>query len=62
MTIGTVSENEKYNCVKNVTFINHNFYHPIKAIYIKTNPGSTESMLPGSGGTIQNITYENIHV
>ena len=62
MTIGTLVESEKYNCVRNVTFSNHTFNHPFKAVYIKTNPGSTESMLPGSGGIIENILYENLEI
>jgi len=36
------------------------FHHPYKSIYIKTNPGHTTSMLPGSGGEISNITYTDI--
>ena len=37
-------------------------YHPLKAIYVKTNPGSTTSMLPGSGGKISNVLYDSIEV
>ena len=62
MTIGSVPAHDTYNCVRNVTFINHKFYHPFKAIYVKTNPGLTKSMLPGSGGEITNITYENLEI
>lgn len=62
MTIGSVPALDEYNCVRNVTFLNHKFYHPYKAIYVKTNPGLTTSMLPGSGGEITNITYENIEI
>lgn len=62
MTIGSVPPSNNYACVRNVTFINHTFYHPFKAIYVKTNPGSTDSMLPGSGGEITNIRYENIDI
>jgi polygalacturonase len=62
MSIGSVSPNDEYNCVRNVTFERVIFYHPFKAIYIKTNPGSTESMLPGSGGEITNIMYKDITI
>jgi polygalacturonase len=62
MTIGSVPPSNNYACVRTVTFINHTFYHPFKAIYVKTNPGHTDSMLPGSGGEITNIRYENIEI
>lgn len=62
MTIGSVSANDNYHCVRNVQFLNHKFYHPYKAIYVKTNPGLTTSMLPGSGGQITNILYDNIEI
>lgn len=62
MTIGSVPPSNNYACVRNVSFINHTFYHPFKAIYVKTNPGNTDSMLPGSGGEITNILYENIDI
>ena len=35
---------------------------PLPNLYIKTNSGTTTSMLPGSGGEITNITYENIEI
>lgn len=59
-SIGSVSPHEDYSCVRNVTFSNWTFDTPMKAIYIKTNPGTTSSMKPGSGGEITNITYENM--
>lgn len=62
MSIGSVAAHEDYNCVRNVTFSNITFHHPLKSIYIKTNPGTTESMEPGSGGEITNILYENIKI
>lgn len=62
MTIGTVKADDEYNCIKNVTFSNHTFYHPLKAVYVKTNPGTTNSSLPGSGGIISDITYENLEI
>lgn len=61
-SIGSVPANDNYNCVRNVTFSNWTFDTPMKAIYIKTDPGTTKSMLPGSGGEITNITYENIKI
>lgn len=54
MTIGSVPPNDKFNCVRNVNFTDVTFYHPIKGIYIKTNPGNHGS------GIISDITYENI--
>mmetsp|Transcript_27631 Transcript_27631/g.5073 ORF Transcript_27631/g.5073 Transcript_27631/m.5073 type:complete len:189 (+) Transcript_27631:859-1425(+) len=54
MTIGSVPPNEHFNCVRNVTFSDITFHHPIKGIYLKTNPGTKGS------GIISDITYENI--
>ena len=62
MSIGSVSPSDSYSCVRNVHFSNITFHHPYKSIYIKTNPGTTTSMLPGSGGEITNITYTNITI
>ena len=62
MTIGTVVPHDSYGCIRDVHFSNITFHHPCKAIYIKTNPGETTSMLPGSGGEITNITYTNIDI
>eukprot|EP00056_Hartaetosiga_gracilis_P015980 m.3535 g.3535 ORF g.3535 m.3535 type:complete len:491 (+) comp3576_c0_seq1:3-1475(+) len=56
MTIGSVPPNLQYNCVRNITFRNINSHHPIKAIYIKTNPGTD------GYGIIDNIVYENINI
>ena len=55
-SIGSVPPNPDTNCVQNVTFRNIVFHKPIKAIYIKTNPGSV------GNGIISNITYENIKI
>jgi len=54
MSIGSVPPNEGTNCIKNVLFRNVTFDKPMKAIYIKTNPGYL------GDGIIKNITYENI--
>ena len=62
MAIGSVYPSDNYRCIRNVTFKDINFYHPFKAIYVKTNSGDTSSMLPGSGGEITNIVYENIEI
>ena len=40
--------------MRNVTFRNIELTHPIKAIYVKTNPGEVGS------GIIENVLYENI--
>ena len=62
MTIGSVPPRDSYACVRDVHFSNITFHHPYKAIYVKTNPGTTTSMLPGSGGEITNITYTDIEI
>ena len=40
------------------------FYHPIKAIYVKTNSPDKgfNKTGPGSGGEITNIHYENLDI
>lgn len=53
MTIGTVVPNADLNCIRNVHFRNIVFHRPIKAIYVKSNPGT-------GTGLIENILYENI--
>jgi hypothetical protein len=40
--------------VRDVTFRNINFTTPIKAVYVKTNPGES------GDGIIENILYENL--
>ena len=62
LSVGSVTPSDKYACVDGVQFLNHKFYHPIKAIYVKTNPGTTTSMEAGSGGRITNILYDNIEI
>jgi len=56
MTIGSVPPNDNVACVRNVHFKNITMYHPIKAIYVKSNPGSHGS------GIIENILYENMTI
>lgn len=62
LTIGSIIPNDKFNCVRNVTFKDSKMYHPFKGIYVKNNPGVTESMLPGSGGSISDVVYSNIEI
>ena len=65
LSVGSVTPHgiwQGRSCVDNVQFMNVKFYHPLKAIYVKTNPGHTLSMRPGSGGKITNVLYENIEV
>lgn len=62
LSVGSVKASDDYNCVRNVTFKDSKMYHPLKGIYVKTNPGTTTSMLPGSGGEITHITYDNIEI
>ena len=54
MTLGSVPPNPQHHCIRNVTFRNINFYFPIKAVYIKSNPGNQ------GDGVIENILYENL--
>lgn len=54
MTIGSVPPNTGTNCVRNVLFENIVFHTPIKAIYVKTNPGTS------GDGLIDRVTYRNI--
>jgi len=64
MTIGTVTARSTFDCVKNVTFQNVTFYHPLKAIYIKQNPVYPKGTVlgPGEGGMISNINYLDIKI
>ena len=54
MTIGSVPPSDNVNCVKDILFENIRFEHPIKALYIKSNPGDHGT------GVIDSITYRNI--
>ena len=56
MTIGSVPPNDNYACIRNVTFRNIVQHFPLKAIYVKTNPGTHGS------GCIENILYENFTI
>lgn len=56
MTIGSINPSSNYNCIQNVTFRDIVMKHPIKAIYVKTNPGDSGS------GIIDRITYENFKI
>lgn len=54
LTIGSVPPNPDINCVRNVTFRDSVMHRPLKAIYIKPNPGTN------GVGIIEDILYENI--
>jgi polygalacturonase len=54
LTIGSVPPNPDINCIRNVTFRDNIMHRPLKAIYIKPNPGTNGI------GIIDNIVYENI--
>lgn len=56
LTIGSVPPNDNINCVRNVTFRDSVMHRPLKAIYIKPNPGTNGI------GIIEDITYENIAI
>ena len=51
---GSVPPNTAVNCIRNCTFRDIRFHAPIKAIYIKPNPGNDGT------GIVDHITYENI--
>ncbi len=53
MTVGSVPPETKGNCVRNITFRNVRQVRPIKAIYVKTNPGDH------GYGNITDIYYKN---
>lgn len=55
MTIGSVPPNYDHNCIRRITFRNINFEYPLKAVYVKTNPGD-------GTGEIKDILYENIKI
>ena len=54
MTIGSVPPHEQLACIRDVTFRRINFEMPIKAVYVKTNPGTVGT------GIVENILYEDI--
>jgi len=56
MSIGSVPPNLGINCVNNITIRNIDFQWPLKAIYLKSNPGVN------GRGLISNILYENIKI
>ena len=56
MTIGSVPPHKDHHCVRRVTFRDINFEYPMKAIYVKTNPGDVGT------GQITDILYERIKI
>ena len=56
MSIGSVPPHFGCDCVQNITIRNIVFESPIKAIYIKSNPGTQGT------GLISHITYEKIKI
>jgi polygalacturonase len=56
LAIGSVPPNADNNCVRGVTFRNITMYRPLKALYIKSNPGTSGI------GTIEDIFFEDIFV
>jgi len=55
VSVGSVPPNPNVNCIRNVTFRNLELTYPIKAVYLKPNPGTVGT------GLIANITYENVY-
>ena len=64
MAIGSIPPTREYSCVDDVTFQNVKMHTPFKGIYVKTDPERTETNLtiPGSGGQISNVVYDNINI
>jgi len=56
MSIGSVPPRTEINCVKDVVFDNIKMITPAKAIYVKSNPGTSGQ------GIIHNITYQNMYI
>lgn len=56
LAIGSVPPHRDHNCVRNVTFRDSELHYPLKAIYVKTNPGDWGT------GEISHIRYENIRI
>lgn len=56
LTIGSVPPNEHVNCIRDVIFRDSVMYRPLKALYIKSNPGTSGT------GIVENILYENIQI
>jgi polygalacturonase len=56
LAVGSVPPKDEVNCVRNVTFRDSVMHRPLKAIYIKSNPGTNGT------GIIDNIVYENIAI
>ena len=56
MSIGSVPPNKYGACVQNVTFEEIDFQYPLKAIYVKTNPGNK------GYGIISDITYDRVNM
>lgn len=54
LTIGSVPPSQDNNCIKNVVFRDSYMNRPLKALYIKSNPGSSGT------GLIEDIIYQNI--
>jgi hypothetical protein len=55
-SVGSVGPSDAVSCIRNTTFRNLHFHTPLKAIYVKPNPGNHGS------GIVDRITYENIYV
>jgi polygalacturonase len=56
LTIGSVPPNEHVNCIRDVIFRDTVMYRPLKALYIKSNPGTSGT------GIVENILFENIQI
>ena len=53
-SVGSVGPGTNTPCIRNCTFRGISFHTPIKAIYVKPNPGDV------GNGIIDRITYENV--
>ena len=56
LAIGSVPPHPDTNCVSDVVFRDTTMYYPLKALYIKSNPGDDGT------GIIKDIVYDNIYI
>jgi len=56
MSIGSINPSPYHHCIRRVRFNKVNFEYPMKAIYIKTNPGTSGT------GEVRDVIFENIKI
>jgi polygalacturonase len=56
MAVGSMHPKDTHACIRRIQFKHINFEYPMKAIYVKTNPGNSGT------GEIRDILYEDIKI